>query len=351
MMKKIKRTTITLLVGVAITLIGCDRNPSRQLTNGFVNDLNAFLKEQQIHYYCLVNNLDFSSTENPPRYRCENPPKSLDETQKQQKEQEATRIRNDFIERSTLVIDANYEEFIAALGEGRSQGNFIADIIELGTSAVIGIVDNVNTLQILGVSLTAFRGARSSYDLNFYEKQTTPILINMMDTGRNRVYQVIIQKKERSTANYSLTEAMKDVVAYYNAGTLIRAFAELSKDAAIQSRISEEEVLRLQGVQVSPLATQPAVDSSIRALNVLRQLAKDLKDESKKERATQKLQEIVAILEKSPEFKELNFKSISSGEENGRKILDGLIEIRKNAANDLSKYSTFLDTIETTIIK
>jgi hypothetical protein len=359
---------VMLLLALPFIMTGCELNssqptqPSQDFNNQLVRKINEYLKNQQIRYQCLANeqiytiNIDFFFTDNAENKKdnhniqtasCTGNPGDNPNGLTQ-----AKNVRNEVLEQGIAAIDANYSQYINDLNLGRATGNFVADVIELTTSGVIGALNGpASTLSALGVGLTTFRGARSSFDLNYFNKQTTAILVNRMNANRNEAYRLILVKKNQSIAEYSMAEAIKDIVAYYNAGTLISAFAELSKDAAIQSRISEAEVLRLQGVPVSPLATQPEVDIAIQVLNVLRQLAKDLKDESKKESATQKLQDIVAILEKSPEFKDLNFNSISSQEKDGKKILDGLIVIRENAANNLPKYTLFLDKIQTTIIK
>src|SRR6185369_405212 len=57
----------------------------------------------------------------------------------------------------------------------------------------------------------------------------------------------ILQKRSLSGANYSMKAAIRDMVNYYNAGTLVRAFTELSKSTAAQAQASQARVRVLSG--------------------------------------------------------------------------------------------------------
>src|SRR5712671_3341698 len=50
----------------------------------------------------------------------------------------AKTIRNELIEDSLPYIDGAYIDFITDIQRGRDRTNFVADVIELGTSAAIG---------------------------------------------------------------------------------------------------------------------------------------------------------------------------------------------------------------------
>jgi hypothetical protein len=137
-------------------------------------------------------------------------------------------------------IDAAYVDFINDLQAGRDRTNFVADVVELGTTAAVGITNGERPLQILGVALTAFRGGRRSADLNFYKEQTTPVLISKMDGNRAKVRATILTRERASVDDYPLGAAISDIVDYYNAGTLVRAFTELQKDTAANERVREQ---------------------------------------------------------------------------------------------------------------
>jgi hypothetical protein len=242
-----------LLLVIALStfvLTGCPNEPSKNLSNKnataeqISNRVNKYLAARQGSYYAALSA----------------------DTKKAQ--------RDDTIEDVLAMIDSNYQDYINRLQMRRSTFDFVADVIDLGTGAATGIAKGERPNQILGIALTAFRGGRKSLELNFYKEQTVPILITKMDGNRAKVYAEILQKKAKPVEQYSLSESIRDMVAYYNAGTLVRAFTELSKDTSAQTQQSEKRVLQLKGinpsdfVNVSPeaLKTDLDVDQSLRAL-------------------------------------------------------------------------------------
>jgi hypothetical protein len=174
-------------------------------------------------------------------------------------EQLAQRIRNEAIFDVLAVIDDNYTDYISNIESRRSKTDFILDIIDLGAGAATGISKGERPNQILGIAMTAFRGGRTSSELNFYKQQTTPILIAKMDDNRSTVLADILERQDDPTSNYSLKAAIRDLVEYYNGGTLVRAFTELSKSTAVQAQASQNRVAtvrRLKGpLTVSAIPT------------------------------------------------------------------------------------------------
>jgi hypothetical protein len=180
---------------------------------------------------------------------------------------EAQRQRNDALELAIAIIDDNYTQFIQRLDTSRSTANFVADVIDLGATAAVGITKGERPNQILGIAVTAFRGGRAKAELNFYKEQTTPILITKMDGYRAEVLTQVLEKKSRPVTAYSMNEAVRDMVSYFNAGTLVRAFTQLSKDTAAQAKTSEDilvEAKKRAGVLGAPTAAQLTASSANR---------------------------------------------------------------------------------------
>jgi hypothetical protein len=321
---------VALLVAVAFAT-GCPNRPKVQLdNNSFIRNLNDHLADQQLRYYCAADSRAYTVTRSltDPRGKatCNESLKDEDGPEK------ARKIRNQVIEDSLGFIDADYADFVNALQTNRARGNFIADVIELGTSAAVGITQGERSIQVLGVALTAFRGGRKSVDLNFYREQTTPILIAKMDDNRSKVYAAVLQKKTKDIDEYSINEAIRDVVAYYNAGTLVRAFTELQKDTASQAQDSADDVLRLQGVQLSTPATKEFRDLSVQANNVLVDLNNALDNDGTRAASLEKLRLIVAQLEADGDFADLlTREGVSATSEDGKKIVEALVKIRSDA--------------------
>lgn len=320
-MRKIQLSLLLSLIAFFAT--GCPNEPSKSFNNknSFVSNVNEYLAAAQGRYEQNVRS-------NPA---------------------EAKRVRNDAIEDAVAVIDSNYNDYISKLNTRRSTTDFIADVIELGTSAMTGIVKGERPNQILGIALTAFRGGRRSAELNFYKEQTVPILITKMDDNRAQVYAMILTRKADEVIDYSMKEAIRDIVDYYNAGTLIRAFTQLQKDTAARAKESEDRVLELKGLKITPEATQGTRDLSVGARRILDRLRDDLKDEAKSAAATRTLQNIIAALETDTDAAAaLTETGVSSSDTDGVKLRSALITIRRKAADDNN--TGLLDKINQAIV-
>src|SRR2546423_12874859 len=138
-----KKIQFYLLLCAVTFATGCPKyKPPIDFNNrsSFVGKLNEHIKAQQLAYIGALGALP----DGPAR---------------------AKTIRNELIEDALPYIDDAYTDYIIGLQAGRDRTNFIADVVELGTSAAIGITKGERSIQILGVALTAFRGGRRSADL------------------------------------------------------------------------------------------------------------------------------------------------------------------------------------------
>src|ERR1051325_3768263 len=303
-----KKIPLYLVLCIVVFSTGCPKYKPNQVdfnSSTFVGKINTYFADQQKNYRAAVNSAD------GPRARA---------------------IRNEILENALPYIDEVYMDFITDLQRGRDRDNFVADLVELGASAAVGITNGERPLQILGVALTAFRGGRRSADLNFYKEQTTPILINKMDGNRAEVRTAILTRERTSVDDYPLGAAISDIVDYYNAGTLVRAFTELQKDTAFETKQAEDNLQVLKGVAITPEATIESRNLSVSASDILQALLNDLNDPAKKAAATTKLQSIVAALEKDSAVAEvLKNANVSSTDTDGVKLRDALITIRRSA--------------------
>ena len=263
---------LAILSGVVTFTTGCPQGPSKGLpgtkdSKSLVQNINNYLEERQKLFNDTIKS---------------DPTDANGEGQ---------RIRNDALDDVLAVIDDNYTDYISNIETHRSTADFLLDVIDLGSGAATGITKGERPNQILGIGLTAFRGGRRSAELNFYKQQTTPILITKMDDNRSTVLGDILQKRSASGANYSMKGAIRDMVNYYNAGTLVRAFTELSKATGAQAQASQARVRMLSG---------PVTVSAIPSLEfdqVVRQIRKQETSLARQIRNGQDLQTVRAKLQ------------------------------------------------------
>jgi len=283
-MKLIKLSILLCVVSFAT---GCPTQPSKNFKgkDTLISNVNEYLLVQQLRYYCAVEEGKTYDGGRLTRRQQQQLAKEIQEGKKiacgsalNNAEAVAQRVRNDSIEDAMAVIDSNYNDFISTLDQRRSKTDFVLDVIDLGASAATGITKGERPNQILGIAITAFRGGRRSVELNFYKQQTTPILIAKMDDNRSLAYAAMLTKKSKPTAQYSMKEAIRDIVNYYNAGTLIRAFAELAKDTSAKAQESEMLVKELKGENITisniPTIKHEAISDEVFAISV--RLAREL---------------------------------------------------------------------------
>jgi len=318
-----------LLLGLVACTTGCPKyRPSVDFNNpdSFIGKLNTHIKTEQDRYNCYRLGQQYTAK------GCSGNPGSFPEGPAL-----AKRIRNDLLETALPYIDSAYIDFVTDIQAGRDRNNFTLDLVELGTAASVGITNGERPLQIIGVALTAFRGGRRALDANFYKDQSTPILISKMDGNRARVRATILSRESANIDDYPLGAALSDIVDYYNAGTLVRAFTQLQQDTALITKQSEEDVLVLKGVPLSRPATEEETKEAQDALPVLENLSKSLSsvDPSVKASAVKKLQTIVSVLEKDPAVAPLlKVAEIASSETDGVKLLNGLKKVKRSQPTD-----------------
>lgn len=303
-----KNIALGLLVCMAFLATGCPKKlyetqPSTNFKRTELNtQVNDFLSNRQMAYYCSLSNKKIVYNVFARKYDCGDEDVSEDIGKAV-----AKRIRDEALEQSIAVVNSVYGDFIDDLNTGRATTNFVADVIDLGLGAAVGIVKGERPLQILGVALTAFRGGRKSIDLNFFREQTVPILVNKMDDNRAKVYGSIIQKKIRSVDEYRMEEAVRDIVDYFNAGTLVRAFAELAKDTATKAKSSEDKILRLKGLKsLDDIPSANIIEPSINIFTTLRDINAQITNSTAKtqEAGKKRIELIYAFITKDDAFKD-----------------------------------------------
>ena len=316
---------LLILMGIVAFSTACPKyRPAVDFKNPgtFISRLNDYIRQAQHNYECYRFGPAHIDAQSKP---CTGFVQDLNK---------AKGVRNDVLENALPFIDAAYVDFINDLQAGRDRTNFVADVVELGTTAAVGITNGERPLQILGVALTAFRGGRRSADLNFYKEQTTPVLISKMDGNRANVRATILTREQASVDDYPLGAAISDIVDYYNAGTLVRAFTELQKDTALQTKQSEDNVLLLKGVALTPEIKKEARDLRVGAQDSLQRLLQELNTPETRDAATVVLQSIVSDLENDQEVAAILKKpeiNISSQDTDGIKLRQNLIAIRRSA--------------------
>lgn len=262
--------------------------------------------------------------------------------------------RDETVNRLIRAIDSEYFRFESELATRRSSGSFLADFTDIGLGLATTITNGERAKTVLGAVLTSFRGWRKSASLNFYREQTVELLITKMQTSRTKVMSQILKQKIEDTSservNYTLDDALNDVLGYFYAGTLYRAFQELQEDTSIKAQEAKREFRQLQ-VKSSKPVTQKSLDDANNADQILDSYEKLLAEDE--EEKTAAVKEKLADIYKQMQSNEVILAKIKDtklmpDKNTGEELIEGIREVR--AEFDESR-EDLIDKINKIIIK
>jgi len=140
---------------------------------------------------------------------------------------EKVKVRNAILNDLMAVIDFNYHEFEAQLRSEKVLKNTAADIVTLGLTAASTAVGGAEAKTILSAIATGVVGANTALDKNVFQNNTVEALELEMRSLRALKEQDLINGMADTDAHYPLQSGIRDVIAYYYAGSLTDAMLGL----------------------------------------------------------------------------------------------------------------------------
>ncbi len=137
--------------------------------------------------------------------------------------------RDRIINGLTLLIDNEYEYFATRMLSVRAFTNTGLDTTAAGLSIAATLVPHTATSSLLSGLSAGVLGVRLSVDKEFFYEQSSPILVAQMNQDRETAYRSLSTGLSQDTTKYPLARAARDLGSYYQAGTLVNAFAQLSQ--------------------------------------------------------------------------------------------------------------------------
>jgi hypothetical protein len=147
----------------------------------------------------------------------------------------STGCRNDIIYAHLSYFDTNYNTFTRLVLAGNSSFNAATDISVLGLNAAGTLVGGATTKAILAAISGGIVGTNAVINKDILYNQTINTLILQMDADRAAQKKIIIGKlsdTSKTYADYPLSAAENDAIAYYEAGTLPSAIKSFAQSAA-----------------------------------------------------------------------------------------------------------------------
>ena len=128
-------------------------------------------------------------------------------------------------------IEVVYGDYYDKLFTNKSSMAVATDALTLGLSTAASIATNSATKTIFSALGTGVAGLGLSVDKNFFAQQTFPVIGLAMQTRRDKIRVKIISNLTLDVGTYPLAAAKRDLVAYFNAGTLASGLQELQEEA------------------------------------------------------------------------------------------------------------------------
>lgn len=188
--------------------------------------------------------------------------------------------RNDLINKTVTLIDLNYAKFVNDIGRQRRTKDTIVDITELSLNIAAAAVGSAATKTVLSAISAGVTGSNTAIDTNFFYDLALPSLIAQMNADRTEVYLRIVSGMTQETTGekaYLWAQALRDLVDYYNAGTLQHAAFSIIKEAGAKQQKDEIQIKDL--IVISQKADDLSVKTQQRLNDSLNNItAKNIKD-------------------------------------------------------------------------
>jgi len=151
---------------------------------------------------------------------------------------EKVKVRNAILSDLMAVIDFNYHEFEARLRSEKVAKNTAADIVTLGLTAASTAVGGSEAKTILSAIATGVVGVNTALDKNVFQNNTIEALELEMRSLRALKEQDLINGMADTDAHYPLQSGIRDVIAYYYAGSLTDAMLGVVEKTGADAQIN-----------------------------------------------------------------------------------------------------------------
>jgi hypothetical protein len=147
--------------------------------------------------------------------------------------------RNNIVTARIYAIDVNYHNFVHALTSEQNVGSVGTDWIALALAGVGATTGSAATKAALAAASGGVIGARAAVSKDVFYNNTVPTLITQMEAQRKTILAQIYTGLMKSPTDYTIYQALADLDAYYNAGTLNGALVGLANSASANSQVGD----------------------------------------------------------------------------------------------------------------
>ena len=153
--------------------------------------------------------------------------------------------RNRVVDEMVSLVDQSFYDYELSLYTTAATVNTISDAITVGAGAGAAVATG-GTSQILGALAATLAATRVSIDKNFFAEQSRIALIVKMSALRAGVLEEIEESKDQPVEEYSLSAAMRDVLRYARAGTVLAALQAIAEDSGADLKATRARIMGIR---------------------------------------------------------------------------------------------------------
>ena len=157
------------------------------------------------------------------------------------------KVRDRLIRQLLLLTDLYYQDYRESLYAMTSGTDFVGSALITGMNAASTISGGEQFKTLIAAATTGFSGVKTEFNRSILRDKTLHAVFKQMDASRAEVNLRIQRSLKESRSpealnDYPIDEGLRDVVAYYNAGTLVGALDAIENNAAKQQEKAEKTI-------------------------------------------------------------------------------------------------------------
>ena len=176
-------------------------------------------------------------------------------------------IRNGFIQKMLALVDIRFQEFVQKLNVQKSGFDAAASILGTGLSVAGTLVGSANAKTNLAAGTAFLSGGRETIDKTYFYERTVPALVTAMQAGRSEIRVQIMTGMNQPMDVYPAATAIRDLLIYSDAGTLLGALQYVQTKSGASEQNSQQEIRKIEILTPEEIDLKTQLTTALRASN------------------------------------------------------------------------------------
>ncbi len=171
--------------------------------------------------------------------------------------------RNAFIYKQLALVDIRYEDFVTRLNTSRNGTQVVHEVLAVGLGLAGTLVNSAIAKTNYAATATFLQAGDTSVDKTVFYEKTIPALVASMGAGRNALRLEIAKGLNEPIGSYAPSTALRDLLSYSRAGTLLGAIQYAQATATLAADSSAKELRQLDVCTDDEMAIKRRLTSSL----------------------------------------------------------------------------------------